>query len=63
MAKLNSFFNKHGGRGKNIPLDHKLEHRNKRVKTVDRVGSKLDREQCSKIGPCFGVSGSADDVC
>ena len=29
-------FNKHGGKGKNIPLDRELEHRNKTVKTVWR---------------------------
>ena len=45
------FFNKHGGKGKNIPLDLKNEATEQNIKiTVEKSGSKSDRKECSKNG-------------
>ena len=50
QLKWNRGFNKHGGKGKNIPLDQELEHRNKTVKTVWRgLGVNLTESNAQRM--------------
>ena len=43
-------FNKHGGKGKNIPLDQKMEHLNKTVKTEWRgLGANLTESNAQRL--------------
>lgn len=48
--KWNRGFNKHGGKGKNIPLDQEMEHRNKTVKTEWRgLGANLTESNAQRL--------------
>lgn len=50
QLKWNRGFNKHGGKGKNIPLDQELEHRNKTIKTVWRgLGANLTESNAQRM--------------
>lgn len=53
QLKLNRFFNKHGGIGRNIPFDLELEHRNKVVKGVWRgLGANLTENSAQRLARC-----------
>jgi len=50
QLKWNRGFNKHGGKGKNIPLDMEMEHRNKTVKTEWRgLGANLTESNAQRL--------------
>lgn len=49
-SKWNRFFNKHGGKGANIPLDLRMEQLNKIVKTMWRsLGPNLTMDSASRL--------------
>ena len=48
--KWNRFYNKHGGKGKNIPLDLRMEHMNKIVKTMWKaLGSNINETSAERV--------------
>jgi hypothetical protein len=48
--KWNRFYNNHGGKGKNIPLDLKKEHQNKQLKKMWRaLGPNLNEKNAARL--------------
>ena len=66
--KWNRFFNKHGGKGANIPLDLRMERLNKIVKTMWRsLGANLTKDSASRLAntlePMEAVLDKIDEDC
>jgi hypothetical protein len=48
--KWNRFYNKHGGKGKNIPLDLRMEQLNKIIKTLWKgLGANLTESNAQRL--------------